>query len=263
MSETPTKSADSAEPEVNQRDVLYRHCPFCHAVNKRNEGNYCVECGIHRESGARLPRGGRHSGLQAPVLALLGGTALCAVLLVSTNNRSDAFPAPDLTLAAATVARSTPPRPENPVRPTPLPEKPPVTPPEVLPPPDTNPPTPTEGIDKPSPPEPTPHVPDKPRVDLAKLKREIVERLTLEMDRKYPLLRTGRIVKLRMRDGSERSGVLNYIATDNLMLNTDRGRERIRFEDLDNAFKVRCDTAYRARWIEDRAYREMLKSTDL
>jgi hypothetical protein len=112
----------------------------------------------------------------------------------------------------------------------------------------------------PEPPAVTPEPEPEPEpIDITVLKQQIQTEITEDMKHTLPMMTTGRIQTLETNAGTK-SGMVNLIGPDYLLITVRGTPTRISFTDLETKSRIRVDATFRAKMIEDMTYRKLAKS---
>ncbi|MBP7828302.1 MAG: zinc ribbon domain-containing protein [Kiritimatiellae bacterium] len=232
----PSDQAERAPKLALRREgplaAVGMNCPSCGATMPPG-AVLCVECGYDVRKGVRL---GETPGWPPYVRWLIAGAGvIIVVMLVKTFLRPHAI---SEIAAPAPAVQAPPPAPTAPV---PAPEAAPVAEPAPAPPPVPVPPSETNA------PLAEPEVSAE---ELTRLEADYRASLQGRLDQQQPLYRPGDVVELRKVNGLVIRGKLKSVDAQNALVLREEGEASVPLAELDRESRVRCDAAFRDKFIE-------------
>lgn len=266
--------SDDAQPSsTSTHDTVtssYGICPGC-GMNIHHAQDQCPECGaMAHETGITHPR---HPG--TPFFSLVVAGILAACLSLLSVEKEEFARAEQAHFRRWTGEQIQPPRQLQPL------ESPPASPPEFIPAqaptpkpsptPVPPPPTPTPApfspeemgipvVPDPEPePEPDPEPEPEPRpLSTLKLRDQLAEEFTRELDEKYPMAKVGDTVELSFADNRTIRGRIRRFDSLELMLETHIGQRGVPYRLLSRESRMRVDRGERTTWAQEKAVQEVL-----
>lgn len=210
--------------------TAYRNCPSCGSL-VQEEAVFCVQCGYNFKTGKRYGEVGVRTKMIRNLMAVAGLVILCVAvfaLVRSLRDSPDTEMKPEVTdvpmavVATSAVAAAVA-----------APGEPASTIPDL------------EGAEALS------NVLEQTDIDsaLAQMEQDFKNTLKAQLDKKYPAYTKGEVVALRKSNGMVHRGTLEVVTRELAVIIQNGRHTEISLSELDRETRLRCDTAFREKWI--------------
>lgn len=212
--------------------TAYRNCPACGGLIQE-DAVFCVQCGYNFKTGKRYGEVGARAKMIRNLLAGTGLVILCIAVLVlvrSLRGSSDTGMTPEITDAPMAVVATT-------SVPTAVAA---VAPGETA---STA--TDLEGAEALS------NVLEQTDIEsaLAQMEQDFKNTVKAQLDKKYPAYAKGEMVALRKSNGMVHRGTLEVVTRELAVIIQNGRHTEISLSELDRETRLRCDPAFREKWI--------------
>ena len=211
--------------------TAYRNCPSCGALIQE-DAVFCVQCGYNFKTGKRYGEVGARAKMIRNLLAGAGLVILCIAVLVlvrSLRGSSDAgMMTPEIMDAPKAVVATT-----STVAAVAAPGEAASTAADL------------EGAEALS------NVLEQTDIDsaLAQMEQDFKNTVKAQLDRKYPAYAKGEMVALRKSNGMVHRGTLEVVTRELAVIIQNGRHTEISLSELDRETRLRCDPAFREKWI--------------